>query len=215
MDIKSKQKVVDKTIGPAEVVKAMMAGSITTAQAQAMFNGVIPIGDYKGIASILDIDLLVKQPLVDPEARHILGLLDGREEDYDLQTLTIQALEAAAISHMAQITVPTGDVWFLNNVRTITPVGVSANWYCSLWADRVGVLGYGQAFHAAAIPAGTDQLDEFSPPGPLWLPTNKQYPFRAPAGTVFTVVSTNTLAAVGAVTCTFQLYGWIGKSLVD
>jgi len=210
-----KQTPVNKTISPLQVLQALQAGSITIAQAQQMFNGVMPIGDYKGVAAILDLDALVKQPLVDPEARHILGLLDGREEDYDLQTLVIAALEAAAISHMAQLTVPAGEVWFLNNVLTTTPAGVSANWYCSLWTDRVGALGYGQAFHAAAIAPGVAQLDEFSPPGPLWLMTNKQYPLRAPAGTVFTVVSTNTLAAVGAVNVTFQLYGWIGKSLVD
>ncbi len=211
-----KDRVKDKTISPLGIVQALMAGSITIAQAQQMYDGVLPIGDYKGVASILDLDLLVKQPLVDPEARHILGIIDGREEDYDLQTLGIVLGEVLATSHVASLTVPVGEVWFLNNVLTTTPANVTANWYCSLWTDRVGALGHGQAFHAAVIPASTAQLDEFSPPGPLWLLTNKQVPLRAPAGTVFTVVCTNTATPAPAnVNCTFQLYGWIGKSLVD
>lgn len=215
------KKLTDMTVDP---IKALQAGNLTIAAAQQMYNGVMPIGSYKGAAAIFDLDLLVKQPLVDPEARHMLGIIDGREEDYDLQTLGIVLAEAAGTAHIGQITVPTGEVWFLNNVLTTLPASgganiITGNWYCSLWTDRVGALGYGQPFHAAAFNFGVGggaQLDEFSPPGPLWLVTNKQYPLRVPAGTIFTAVITNTgVVAAAAANATFQLYGWIGKSLVD
>jgi len=72
-----------------KVVKGLQAGSYTTAQIQQMFPGVIPMGDYKGYGALWDIDKAVKQPLVLAEQLHILGILDGREEDYDLQTIRI------------------------------------------------------------------------------------------------------------------------------
>jgi len=56
------KKLIDKTISPAEVLNALMAGSITVAQAQAMYEGVMVIGGYKGIAAILDLNLLVNEP---------------------------------------------------------------------------------------------------------------------------------------------------------
>lgn len=219
-----KQRVKDMTISPLEVLRAMQTGSITIAQAQQMFNGVIPIGDYKGVAALLNLDLLVKQPLVDAELKHILGIIDGREEDYDLQTLAVTAAEAIGTIHTGALTVPTGEVWFINNVQTTIPASgganiITANWHCSLWTDRVAASALGQPFHAAALNFGVGggaQLDEFSPPGPVWLLTNKQVALRAPAGTIFTVVFTNTgVVAAATVNCVFQLYGWIGKALVD
>ncbi|GAI58785.1 unnamed protein product, partial [marine sediment metagenome] len=59
-----KQKTVDKVLTAEDIVRAMQAGNLTIAQAQQLYNGVMPIGDYKGVAAILDLDLLVKQPLV-------------------------------------------------------------------------------------------------------------------------------------------------------
>ena len=226
MEPRSKQRVVDKTISPAEIVKAMMAGSITTAQAQAMYNGVIPIGDYKGIAAILNIDLLVKQPLVLAEQLHILGVLDGREEDYDRQTVTIPASAAALVSVAENLTVPTGEVWFLTAIESILPASgganiITGNWHCSLWTDRAAVpSAFGQSFHAAAFNFGVGggtQFDEFSPPAVWWVITNKPYPLRLPAGTVLTFVATNTgvAAPAAAVNAVFNIHGYIGKSLVD
>ncbi|GAJ13491.1 unnamed protein product, partial [marine sediment metagenome] len=95
-----KQRVANKAITPQQILQALQAGSITTVQAQAMFNGVMPVGDYKGIAAIFDLDLLVKQPLVDAEQKHILGILDGRLEGYDLRTLTF-AIDAPAGTPLA------------------------------------------------------------------------------------------------------------------
>ncbi len=133
------------------------------------------------------------------------------------------AAEAIGTAHVGTLTVPTGELWFVNNIQTTIPASgganiITANWYCSLWTDRVGALGYGQAFHLAAINFGAGggaQLDEFSPPGPVWALTNKQVALRLPAGTVLTVVFTNTVAvAAGAVNCLFQVFGWLGKNLV-
>ena len=137
-----KQNPVDKTIGPAEIVRALQAGSITIAQAQAMYNGAIPIGDYNGIAAIFDLDALVKQPLVWAEQQHILGILDGREEDYDLQTLTPTAGEAIGTNHDASLTVPTGEVWYLSDVQGEVPntalCSLDYQWFCDLWPDHAG-----------------------------------------------------------------------------
>ncbi len=185
--------------------------------------GTLPIGSYKGSAAFWDLDKAVNQPLIDAERRHILGILDGREEDYDLQTLGIVAAEAIGTAHSATLTVPAGETWFITFISTTLPASgganiIAANWFCSLWTDRVGALGNGQAFHAAAVDFGAgggNQLDEFTAAGPVWANTNKDVALRAPAGTVFTVIFTNTIAvAAGAVNATFQVFGYLGKPLV-
>ncbi len=212
-----------------EKIGLIRAQSLTTVTPDQVTNrtvgelGVLPIGSYKGAAAFWDLDKAVNQPLAQAELLHILGILGGREEDYDLDTLALVAAEAIGTAHVGTLTVPTGELWFVNNIQTTIPASgganiITANWYCSLWTDRVGALGYGQAFHLAAINFGAGggaQLDEFSPPGPVWALTNKQVALRLPAGTVLTVVFTNTVAvAAGAVNCLFQVFGWLGRSLV-
>jgi len=211
-----KQKVVSKVLTPAELVKALQSGSITIAQAQAMYNGVIPIGDNKGIAALYDIDKQVIQPLVWAEQQHILGLLDGRETGYDGLAITHgpAPADAAGTSRVGQLTVPDGEVWFVNKIEVVTPVGVSANWYCDLWPDRLGALGYGQAFYPVAIGPADDVEAEFNVIAPLWEPTNKQIALRLPGGTKLTLVTINTLAAVAAVVATLWVFGYVGKQLV-
>jgi len=218
------KKLVDKSVKPEDIVKALAAGDITFAQAQALYNGVIPIGDFKGAAAALDVDLLVKQPLVLAEQLHILGILDGREEDYDLQTVTIPTGAAIGASVAEQLTVPAGEVWYVTTIVSTLPADAGGiptfNWHCSLWTSRLATPSpYGQSFHAAAFnfsPGGGAQHDEFSGPAPLWLLTNKPMPLRLPGGTVLTFVATNTNAlATADMACTARLYGFIGKSLVD
>jgi len=207
------------TVRPNQV-----ATTLSPYQATSQGIGFLPIGEYKGSATFFDLDNLVNQPTVLAEEKHILGILDGREEDYDLQTLSIAAAEAVGTTHMAQLTVPSGAVWFINSVVTTLPASgganiLTANWYCSLWTDRTGALGYGQPFHANAINFGVGggiQYDEFDVPGPIWAVTNKPVALRLPAGTVITVIVTNTTAvAAGAVTATFQLYGYVGRTLLE
>lgn len=218
----SKKGVVDKSIRPATTLTSLTPAMVTSGQGYGLL-GNMPIGYYKGTAAFWDLDLQVNQPLVAAERRHILGLIDGREEDYDLQTLAVTLAEAIGTGHTAALVVPAGEVWFLNNVQTTIPASgganvIGANWYCSLWTDRLGALGLGQAFHVAGFNFGAGggvQLDEFSPAGPVWAVANKTVALRAPAGTIFTVIFTNAVAVAAAtVNCTFQLFGWIGKTLV-
>ena len=224
------KKLVDKTVSPAELAKALQAGSITIAQAQQMFNGVLPIGDYKGIAAILDLDLLVNQPLVQAEPLYNLGILDGREEDYDLRTLTIPIASPVATAMAGALIVPADEIWYINCVQMYVPfdatAGVTVNWHCSLWTDRAATPSEaGQPFRTAAqalantnCPAAGPSLtnyDEFGPIATAWAITNKVPLLRLPPGAVITFsVLTDTAAATAAIACTLGLYGAIGKILV-
>jgi len=222
------RKLVDKTLSPAEIAKALQTGTITIAQAQAMYNGVIPIGDYKGIAAILDLDKLVVQPLVNAELAHILGILDGREENHDLLTLTTVVGAASPIGTVlsGSLTVPAGEVWFISAVETYVNCtgvanGLVGNWRCSLWPDRAATPSEaGQSFHPAAglvvaAAATLTTLDEFGPIATAWVITNKVSLLRLPAGAVITFVLVTTTAEVDvAAASTLKLYGSVGKPLV-
>lgn len=214
------KKIVDKTIDP---IRAMQAGNLTTAQAQQMFNGVMPVGDYKGVASIWDLDKAVKQPLALAEQLHVLGVLNGGTEDFDKQTV---AVAVAVGAYTGTLVVPAGQVWYLTAIESILPPSagvnvISGNWYCSLWPDPAETPSpLGQPFHATAFDFGAGggtQFDEFSSPAVWWVITNKPYPIRLPGGTVLTFVATNVgvAALAAAVSAVFNLYGFIGKALVD
>lgn len=218
----SKDRLVDKTISPLQLTNLTPA-SVTQGRATNTW-GVIPIGNYKGAAAFFDLDKMANQPLVWAEQQHILGILDGREEDYDLQTLATIAAEAIGTVHTAALTVPAGVVWFLNAVELVVPASgggnaITANWRCSLWSDRSLVPSpNGQAFHPADYNPGAGggtQWDEFGVICIAWAVDNKQSLLRLPAGAVLTVTFTNTLAiAAAAVNCIFRVYGFVGKLLV-
>jgi len=218
-----KEKVVDKTIHPmstlTSLTPAMVTGGIPVNQI-----GNLPIGYYRGAAAFWDLDYAVKQPLVWAEQQHILGILSGREEDYDLQTVGVVLAEVIGTAHIAQLTVPTGELWFVQGIETTIPAsgGVSqygTNWYCSLWTDRVGALGYGQPFWGVeqlSAVGGSNWFDEFGVAPNIFAVSNKQAVLRAPAGTVFTfIVTTRTLACDLALNVAFQVWGFLGKALVD
>lgn len=230
-----KQDVKDKTITPQAILGALQSGSITIAQAMAMYNGVMPIGDYKGVASIFDLDKLVNQPLVSIEQQYIEGILSGREEDYDLQTITVPVTAAAGVIISDTITVPAGELWYVNAIRMACPgdltAGFTMNWHCSLWTDRAAVpSAFGQSFHSVAAvlgnlvgltthvaPAGAAiaNLDEFGPIATAWLASNKVPLLRLPAGAVLTfTVLPDTALPTAATACTFQVYGALAKILV-
>lgn len=211
-----------KLVTPAQTLVSLTPGDVTGGTAIDNL-GVIPLGVYKGEAAFWDLDKLVNQPLASIEKQHVLGVLDGREEDYDLQTLAIVLAEAIGTAHMAQLTVPTDEVWFVNAVETVVPASgganiITANWYCSMWTDRLGALGYGQPFHGAALnfgAGGGTQWDEFGVIPLLWAATNKPETLRLPSGTVLTVIFTNTgVVAAAAANCLFRAYGYVGRKLV-
>lgn len=222
-EIMGKRRLVDKSIQPMATVQNITPANFTIAR-QTPAYGAVVMGDYKGAARFLDLDKLVVQPLVLAEQLHILGLLDGREEDYDLQTLATVAAEAIATAHSGSLTVPSGEVWYVNAVEMVVPASgggnaITANWRCSLWTDRAATPNTnGQAFHVADFNPGVGggtQWDEFGVIPLLWAAANKPSTLRLPAGAVLTVTFTNTLAvAAAAVNCLFRIYGFIGKALV-
>jgi len=215
------RKIVDKSVTAQDVAKALQAGSITTAQAQAMYSGVIPIGDYKGVAAIIDIDKLVNQPLVWAEQLHVLGNLDGGTEDTDLQTITVPAGTLATAVVSETLTVPAGEVWYINAIVGTCLADATGtivyNWRCSLFPDALG-SELGGVYHTnwIATPLGP-QYDEFSAIATLFAVGNKPMPLRLPAGATITGQLMNAAGAAAAtgVTGTIQLYGWRGKPLVD
>jgi len=218
-----KERLVDKSITPQQVLYSLTPALAVEGRARGSL-GVVPIGSYKGGVAFWDLDKAVNQPLVLAEQLHILGILDGHEEDYDLQTITTVLAEPIGTIHTAQLTVPAGVVWFLNAVEMVVPASgganaYTANWRCSLWTDRALVPSpNGQAFLAADFNPGVGggtEWDEFGVVPLLWAATNKPQTLRLPAGTVLTVTFTNTLAvAAAAVNCLFRVYGYIGKLLV-
>jgi hypothetical protein len=227
MEKMGKQKLVDKAIMPQETgpMPQQLSG-LTIAQALQNRYGQYLLGGYKGQTVFVDLDKLVNEPLVNVEPQHILGVLDGREEDYDLQTLTPAVGDPIGTAYSGSMTVPSGEVWYLNAVRTILNTtaaaqGLVGNWRCSLWPSRAATpVEAGQAFHPAAglvQAAGgtTTWLDEFGPIATAWQITNKVPLLRLPAGAVITFTLVTTTAIVDlAVANTLQLYGFVGKKLV-
>lgn len=214
-----KQDVKDKGIRPLTLTS--LTPAIVTARTPNLL-GSLPIGEYKGSAAFWDLDKAVNEPLVIAERLHIMGILDGRDEDYDLQTLAIVAAELAGAPHTATLTVPTGEVWFINVVRGFVPITVAStvtyNWWCSLWTDKIAAAAAGQPFWVAAqtnVAGGPYTYDaEFSAQAAVWSPNFKDVSLRAPAGTVFTCVFTTGVGPGEAINCTFQLFGYMGKVLV-
>ncbi len=211
---------------PAQVTEGRTAGSL----------GYVPIGVYKGSAAFFDLDKQNNQPLVMAERQYVQGILDGREEGYDLRTVTIPLLAPAGTLQLGTIVVPAGELWYVNCVRMNCPGDVTAgftlNWACSLWTDRIGAAAAGQPFRtaavalASAVPAGIathvapggaaiQQLDEFGEIATAWLFTNKVPLLRLPAGAIITFsVLTDTAAPTAATACTLSLQGAMARILV-
>ncbi len=217
-----RQKLADKTIRPLTTLTNLTPASVTGG-INTNSLGRLPIGVYKGAAAFWDLDKAVNQPLVTAEQQYIVGLLSGREEDYDLQTAGIVLAEVIGTAHTLQLTVPAGELWYVTGIETTVPAsaGVSqygTNWFCDLWTDRVGALGFGQPFwgaeqlHAAG---GGNTFDEFGVVPVAFAVSNKPVALRAPAGTVFTfIATTRTLACDLAINITFQVWGYLGNLLV-
>jgi len=187
--------------------------------------GFLPIGNFKGTPAFFDLDRLVNQPTVLAEQQHILGILDGREEDYDLQTITVPITSVVATYvGTGTLTVPAGAVWYVNAIELTAPIDATAafvlNWRSTSFADRGATPNAGgqlftAAGHTAAVGVAVDAFDEFGTFGPLLAVTNKFPLLRLPSLTVLTFQVTittapNTLAAA----CAMLVYGFVGKSLL-
>ena len=227
-----RQRIVDKTIRPASTLTSLTPAVVTAGQSAGLL-GTLPIGVYKGSAAFWDLNLAVNEPNVLSEQKYILGILDGREEDYDLQTLLVPVTAIAGTAMTGILTVPAGQLWLVNAIRLNCPGDVTAgftlNWSCSLWTDRIGASAAGQPFrtaaaalasvgiatHVAAAGAAIQQLDEFGEVATAWLVTNKTPLLRLPAGTVLTFsVLTDTAVPTVATACTLSVHGSMAKILV-
>ena len=214
-----KQRVVDKAMSPVEIVRALQAGSITIAQAQGMFNGVMPIGDYKGIAAIFDLDKLVVQPLVAAERLYALDRIDAR----DIVTATFPAASALGTVIRARLgPVPADEVWFLNRLTLLSPAQIGAeaiiqvNFRVSIWAVpdvRTGttVDADGRAYWPAD--QGTLILDTYTVDLPAQGELGEE--LRLPPEATITLVAIATGAAATTTTAaTLTPFGRKGKLLV-
>jgi hypothetical protein len=181
--------------------------------------GVIPVGNYKGQPAFWDLDKAVNQPLVWAEQQHILGNIDGAGLN-GIALMTVTAAVTAGLAVSGTITVPAGQVWFLNAVVATCLADATGtivfNWRCSLFTD-VLANALGGLFHTAWIATPLlPQQDEFGIVAPVLDLNNKPTMLRLPAGTT---ISGQLMNAIGGaiptgVVGTFQLFGYIGKALV-
>jgi len=181
--------------------------------------GVIPIGNYKGGAAFWDLDKANNQPLVWAEQLHILGNIDGAGVDGTVNVV-MPALAALGTIVVGTITVPAGEVWFINSVTQTCAADatgtVTWNWRCSLFADPLGNV-LGGTYHTANLATALGpQLDEFSAIAVAFAAANKPTLLRLPAGTTISGQLLVTAIGVGVtgVTGVLQLFGYKGKVLV-
>ena len=129
MENMGRQKVVNKAITPAEIAKALAVGTITTEQAMQMYSGVMPIGDFKGLAGIFDLDKLVNQPLIWAEKQWTLDRVDPRN---GYVAITVPIDTAVGVSVTGEIEVPEGEVWYLceHEIRIPQAAGLTAGDIC-------------------------------------------------------------------------------------
>lgn len=217
-------------MGSQRVVKALTPQQFTNLTPSTVTGGrydigTLPLGNYKGSVAFFDLDKLVNKPLVQVEQQHILGILDGREEGYDLRTVVLPIASPAGTEVRGRITVPAGVVYYVSTVRIALPadnVGRPTGlWRCSLWTDRSATPDAdGQSFQAAAqsdaggLAANYD--DEFHGAAPFFAITGKPVMLRLPAGSIITLQSGVINGALGAaLTTTIQLYGFVTPKLVE
>ena len=215
-----RDRLADKGIHPLTTLSTITPAGVIADAARA---GVIPVGNYKGVAAFWDLDKAVNQPLVGAEQLHILGNLDGATAGVDLATITVPALAVASTVVTVTLTVPAGEVWYINGVIGTCLADATGtivyNWRCSLFPLAANVLG--NVYHTAWLgtPVGVAPLlgwDEFGPIATLFALGNKPIPLRLPAGATITGQLMNAVGAAAAtgVAGTMQLFGWRGKVLV-
>lgn len=219
------RKVIDKKVFPLSSPVSLSPAHLTNRNRETLGN--IPIGVYKGVAAFWDLDKAVNQPGVLAEQKHILGILDAREEERDLLTILIEdgvELGTDEANVRKRITVPSKEVWYVNAILVTTPADdggtIHANWRCSLWPDIDGDPkdDDGQTFYADDLndAAGDTWYAEFGPITTAWAVTNKTELLRLPGGTKITFnARLATANATGDLTSTLKLYGFKAKKLVD
>lgn len=218
-----KQRITDKVIRPLNLTSITPAATLSSIGGA----GVLPIGSYKGVPAFWDLDKAVNQPLVEAEKCHILGLLDGRLEGYDLKTLTtiVGATSPVGTALVGTLTVPAGAVWFINAVVTTINAtgaknGLIGSWKCSLWPDNATPVSLlGQSIDAGITVATTKTTTttyEFGPNPVTNAVTVKPALLRLPAGASISLTMVTTTDQVDvAAASTLKVYGYVGKLLVS
>jgi len=214
-----KQKVVDKTIRPLTTSLTSLTPATVTGGVAANQLGYIPIGNYKGNPAFWDLDLAVNQPNVLAEQLHITENIDGAGVDGMIAAAMVAAAPLGTIV-AGTITVPAGEVWFINAVSCTVPADATGtntyNWRCSLFPDALANV-LGGTYHTApqATPAVAVN-DEFSAIAVVFGLGNKPVPLRLPAAATISIQSTITAIGVGVTGYNFfmQLWGWKGRPLV-
>lgn len=213
-----KEKLVDKTIQP------LQAGGINVAQATgraARDLGVLPIGYYKGRAVFFDLDKLVNQPLAAIERLYSTDRIDAR----DIIEATIGAGAAIGAEARARLSVPSGELWFLNRIALVSPaesgVGVGdivqVNFRISKWpyADtRGGAVIDDDGRSYWPDDQGTAAEDTYTVDLPAQGELGEE--LRLEGGDVVTLVATLTGAVAGAaLTASLTPFGRKVKKLVE
>lgn len=238
------RKLIDKTVRPMTTVVNLSPGQ-AVASIPAGSLGNLPIGYYRGAPAFWDLDKAVVQPLVSAEREHILGNLDGRTLAYDRIPVTFTAAEAIALQRRARLTVPAGQVWYVQAVQLYAAKDTTAtfdvNFRCSLWPDIVAAgvtpdvdgqayLGWdGVGTNAIniwnflfGVPPVTTNIGHGSTDA-LYLgndiATPKTQPalLRLPAGAVLTAQVTvrTNVIVLATIDVTMSIYGFVGKALVN
>lgn len=133
-----RRTMIDKVVAPQEV-EAQQAG-YTPMHALARREGYIPLGYFRGALAFTDLDKLVVQPLVAAEKLYALDRIDDR----DKVEAKIASGASVGAKASAKLTVPSGEVWYLNRLVLVSPaesgggVGdiVQVNFCVSSWALR-------------------------------------------------------------------------------
>jgi hypothetical protein len=220
-------------VTPFSTVNVAPLDAISHGQAQ------LQVGAYRGGLAYVDLDKAVIQPLIAAELLHILGKLDGRLEGYDLKTINSVTLDPLGVTYRGRLTVPAGQVWYLNGIAITTTkdatAGYDANFRCSLWPDVVATGGTpdadGQAWnasnHTITQAAGAGPTTSYVLFGnvPAYATIAAQAAvldqlcgrlLRLPGGAVITLTITPITAPATAGTAhTIKLYGFVGKALVS
>ncbi len=211
-----KQKVVDKTIRLQTTLTALTPALVTAGQVVGLL-GSLPIGQYKGAAAFWDLNLAVNEPNVLAEQLHILDNIDGAGVD-GIVNVTMPAAAGLGTVVVGTITVPAGEVWFINAVTQTCAADatgtVTWNWRCSLFPDALG-NALGGTYHTADLATAlAPQVDEFSAIAVVFGVGNKPVALRLPAGTTISGQLTVTVLAITGVVGTLALNGWKGRPLV-
>ncbi|MDD4986517.1 MAG: hypothetical protein PHQ43_12205 [Dehalococcoidales bacterium] len=231
----SKQRVVNKTVSPAEIARALQTGVLTTAQAQALYSGVMPIGDYKGRAAILDIDKLVNQPLIWAEKQWTIDVVDSRD-GISTVVVPVGAGIGIAVPGATVITVPAGQVWYLTAMGLYVhqAVGMTGTLVLNLLVSslpKVAVTGADKPYYdPVAVGDGRERRFAIANADIIGAPEAARtrftqfqagdelgVPLRAVGGDTFTIIATPDTAAVGVapVTCDLTVYGRKAIALVS